>query len=74
MLTVENRATGATEEPRYISFVLMAGLIALPLIFVWLLLRRGYGRSTRIAAFSYAFMGPLLNLVAWMLTGEWVSE
>ncbi|MDB5675437.1 MAG: hypothetical protein JWM65_2419 [Sphingomonas bacterium] len=43
-----------TAEPRRISLPLMTGLIAAPSFFVWLMLRRGYARSTRTAAFTYA--------------------
>ena len=44
----------SVSEPRRVSPVLMAGIIMLPAIFAWLLLRKGYGRNTRIAAFAYA--------------------
>ena len=44
----------AADEPRRISALLMLGLIVFSPVFVWFLLRRGYARSTRIAAFSYA--------------------
>jgi hypothetical protein len=40
--------------PRRISMPLMVGLIAAPAIFIWFMLRRGYARSTRTAAFTYA--------------------
>lgn len=43
-----------TTEPRRISMPLMVGLIAAPSFFVWFMLRRGYARSTRTAAFTYA--------------------
>jgi hypothetical protein len=54
-------------EPRYINPPFMLGLIALPIVFVWFLLLPGYARSTRIAAFTYAFAIPALSLVAWLL-------
>ncbi|MES2045621.1 MAG: hypothetical protein V4475_17240 [Pseudomonadota bacterium] len=41
-------------EPRRISLPLMVGLIAAPSFFVWFTLRRGYARSTRTTAFTYA--------------------
>ncbi len=40
--------------PRKISLPLMMGLIAAPSFFVWFMLRRGYARSTRATAFTYA--------------------
>jgi hypothetical protein len=57
-------------EPRFISAPLMLGLIALPIIFVWFLLRRGYSRSTRNAAFAYAFAFPALSLLAHACFGQ----
>src|SRR3569623_1400531 len=39
---------------RRLSMPLLAGLLAVPLLFIWFMLRRGYARSTRVAAFSYA--------------------
>lgn len=50
-------------EPRHVSAPLMVGLIALPILFVWLLLRPGYSRSLRQAAFTYAFALPVLALL-----------
>ena len=50
-------------EPRHINPPFMLGLIALPIVFVWFLLLPGYARSTRIAAFAYAFTLPALTLV-----------
>ncbi|KIU27672.1 hypothetical protein SR41_10120 [Sphingomonas melonis] len=47
-------------EPRLIGGPLMLGLIALPLVFGWLLLRGGYATSTSIVVAIYAMVGPLL--------------
>ena len=41
----------------------MIGLVALPIVFVWFLLRPGYSRSLRHAAFAYALALPLLTIV-----------
>ena len=49
------------DESRRIGLPLMIGLIVLPLIFVWFLLRPGYANSTRVAAFAYALLGPLMT-------------
>ena len=54
----------AASEPRYVSFPLMAGLIAVPIVFAWFLLLPGYAGSTRVAAFVYAFTVPLISLAA----------
>jgi hypothetical protein len=54
--------TGA--EPRHVGGFLMLGLIAVPIVFVWFLLRPGYARSLRLAAFSYTFALPVLALIA----------
>ena len=50
-------------EPRHINPLFMLGLIALPIVFVWFLLLPGYARSTRIAAFSYAFAFPAIAVL-----------
>ena len=54
------------DEPgsRPINLLLMFAILALPVLFVWLLLLPGYARSTRTAAFVYAFGYPLLSIVA----------
>jgi hypothetical protein len=41
-------------EYRRLSMPLLVGLLTVPALFVWFMLRRGYARSTRVAAFSYA--------------------
>ncbi|WP_219894074.1 hypothetical protein [Aquisediminimonas profunda] len=45
---------------RRISGPLMLGLLTLPLIFGWLLLRPGYAKSTRITVAIYALFIPFL--------------
>lgn len=39
---------------RKLSMPLLVGLLTVPLLFIWFMLRRGYARSTRVAAFTYA--------------------
>jgi hypothetical protein len=51
-------------NPRYPSLPLMIGLIVLPIVFFWFLLRRGYASSTRNAAFAYTFTFPVLTLLS----------
>lgn len=51
-------------EPRTVSVPLMTGLVTAPLLFVWLLLRRGYPPSLRRVAFAYALAPPALGIVA----------
>jgi len=41
------------EQSRGVSGPLMLGIIVIPIVFVWFLLRRGYATQTRIAAFVY---------------------
>ena len=55
-------------EPRPINPPFMLGLIAVPIVFVWFLLLPGYARSTRTAAFAYAFTFPALALVVALCT------
>lgn len=61
---------GTQEEPRYVGGLLMTGLIALPIVFVWFLLRPGYSRSLRTITFTYALAFPALSLLAYACTGE----
>jgi hypothetical protein len=42
---------------RRIGVPLMFGLIAVPLVFGWFLLRPGYANSTRLVVLVYAMMG-----------------
>jgi hypothetical protein len=49
--------------------VLLLAILALPVLFAWLLLRRGYSRDIRIGGFLVAFAIPLLHLLIWLLTG-----
>lgn len=57
-----------TNEPRHLSAPLLLAILAFPLPFVFLLLRRGYSRDLRTGAFLYAFLFPALNLTALLLT------
>lgn len=57
-----------SEEPRRLSARLLLAILALPLLFVWLLLRPGYSRDLRIGAFLYAFLFPAAQLAALLLT------
>ena len=43
----------AVIDQRHVSPLLAVGIVALPLIFVWLLLRKGYAPSTRWSGFIY---------------------
>jgi len=51
------------EAPRPISPPLMLGLIVLPAVFFWFLLRPGYARSTRQIVAIYALAFPVLGLI-----------
>jgi hypothetical protein len=59
-----------SDEPRRLSAPLLFAILALPVLFVWLLLRHGYSRDLRTGAFLYAFLFPALQLAAWLLTAE----
>ena len=48
-------ATTILEEPRHVGPLLATAIVAMPALFTWLLLRRGYAGSTRRAGFF--FMG-----------------
>lgn len=55
-------------EPRPINAPFMLGLIAVRIVLVWFLLLPGYARSTRMAAFAYAFTLPALALLVRLCT------
>ena len=40
-------------EPRPLSPPLLAGILILPVVFFWFLLRPGYSNSLRVGAFLY---------------------
>ncbi|HYD37945.1 MAG TPA: hypothetical protein VEA60_10050 [Allosphingosinicella sp.] len=60
-------ADAPTGEPRRLSALLLLAILALPALFVWLLLRNGYSRELRTGAFLYAFLFPALHLAALLL-------
>jgi len=65
MDTDEDALAGGIEppgEPRRLSGLLILGLLVAPPAFVWLLLRRGYATSTRVAGFIYAAVMLALGL------------
>jgi hypothetical protein len=66
-------AEAATEPRRHVSPLLAAAIVAAPVLFTWLLLRKGYAGSTRRAAFL--FMGmmvlpyPVVGVISAMMGG-----
>jgi hypothetical protein len=48
---------------RHVGPLLATAIIALPPIFFWLLLRRGYGLSTRRAAFLLMVVNTLPGII-----------
>jgi hypothetical protein len=44
--------------------VLLAAIIAVPAVFCWLLLRKGYSSSLRHTAFFYAFIMTATGILA----------
>lgn len=59
----------SVNEPRRLSAPLLLAILALPIVFVWLLLRPGYSRHLRTGAFLYALLFPALQLAVLLLTG-----
>jgi hypothetical protein len=49
---------------RHVGPLLATAIVALPPIFFWLLLRRGYARSTRRAALVYTIASMLPGIIA----------
>jgi hypothetical protein len=41
-------------ESRQLGYLVLMGMLVMPAVFCWLLLRRGYRGSLRRAGFSYA--------------------
>jgi cytochrome b len=54
-------ATG-TEEPRRLSGWLVIGVLALPLVFSWFTLKRGYSKHVRIGAFLHLALALLVGV------------
>jgi len=50
------------DDSRPLSAWLILAILSVPLIFVWLLLRRGYSAHVRRGAFLYTAMGLLFSL------------
>ena len=53
---------------RRLGWLLLLGLIALPGLFCWFTLRRGYSNQLRAAAFTYAAVTALLGLSRYFTT------
>jgi hypothetical protein len=51
-------------EPRRLHPLLLIGMLSVPIVFVWLFLRKGYSRQLRTAAFVYTFTPILLGITA----------
>jgi len=49
---------GMTDDGRHVSPLLATAIVAFPVLFTWLLLRKGYAKSTRRAGFL--FMGAMV--------------
>jgi len=50
-------------EPRRLSGRLLLGILILPVVFVWFLLRPGYSNTLRIGAFAYMAVGIAVGLL-----------
>ena len=55
--------TPEAAEPRHLSPPLLLGILVLPAIFFWFLLRRGYSSELRLGAFLYMAMTMALGFV-----------
>ena len=51
------------DEPRQLSIWLIFGILALPLIFSWFTLRRGYSGAVRFGAFLYLLVAIAVAIV-----------
>ena len=54
----------ASDEPRRLSGWLVIGVPALPVIFAWFTLRRGYSKDVRLGAFLLLGLSVLVGLSA----------
>ena len=54
------------EDERQVSFLLVVGIVVLPVFFVWFLLRNGYSKSSRIWGFGYL----ILSILFFTYSGE----
>jgi hypothetical protein len=57
-----NQATELAE--RHLGPLLLLGMLAAPALSVWLFLRKGYPRSLRTAAFTFAGVMTAIGLLA----------
>lgn len=56
-----NQATLTPE--RHLGPLLLIAMLAVPALFVWLFLRKGYPRSLRTAAFTFAAVMTAIGVV-----------
>lgn len=57
-------------EPRTLSPLILLAILYAPLLFVWLLLSKGYSKSLRQAGFIYAFAIGFLPWLIFMLLDD----
>jgi hypothetical protein len=50
-------------EPRRLSGPLLLGILILPIVFVWFLLRPGYSVTLRLGAFAYTALGVAVGVI-----------
>ena len=58
-----NAHLDGADEPRRLSFPFVLGLILVPIIFCWFLLRSGYPKNLRILAFLWAAIALAVGYV-----------
>jgi hypothetical protein len=56
-------------DQRHVGPLLATAIVAVPVLFTWLLLRKGYAPSTRRAGFVYMGAMVLLYVIAGLLLG-----
>jgi hypothetical protein len=56
------------QSQRHVSPLLATAIVAVPPLFVWLILRKGYAASTRKAAFTFAGVQFAVGLLTAFLT------
>jgi len=57
------------QDQRHVSPALATAVIALPIVFYWLLLRRGYGASTRRAALLFLLLSMMPGVIVLAVGG-----
>ena len=60
---VPARMSDSQSEPRRLSGLLMLGILAVPVVFSWFTLRKGYSHTLRLGVFLYAAFAFAVGIV-----------